>query len=191
MVIKCNRPNIVILIKDGDDQYRLSHVSPFVGLGIPILPWWPDKGLCDGKNLIIPNGISSWHLNKDEDNSVQDYLTLSISRADATVDLLHIKGLLKSILFDDPNLKLLELNDYGFNNKNIECAVKSSDAFCKNTEVSINSIITKRKIKQMEMEKGLRVRKNTSDFTYKNIELDQTNMSSIYSILMYLYNLYI
>ena len=128
---KMYRPNIVILIKDGDDQYRLSHVSPFVGLGILILPWWPDKGLCDGKNLIIPNGISSWHLNKDEDNSVQDYLTLSISRADSTVDLLHIKGLLKSILFDDPNLKLLELNDYGFNNKNIECAVKSSDAFCK------------------------------------------------------------
>lgn len=44
---------------------------------------------------------------------------------------------------------------------------------------------------EMEMEKGLRVRKNTSDFPYKNIELNQTNMSSIYSILMYLYNLYI
>ncbi|KAL6453549.1 RHD1 Beta-mannosyltransferase 2 [Candida maltosa Xu316] len=127
---KMYRPNVVILIKD-DDKYRISHVSSFASLGIKILPWTEGEGLCEGKNLIIPNGISSWTLDKDAADMVQDFLTISISRADTTVELVHIRGFLRALLFENYNSRLLESSTMGYDNKNIECALKKSDEFCK------------------------------------------------------------
>ncbi|CAX42000.1 conserved hypothetical protein [Candida dubliniensis CD36] len=135
---KMYRPNMVILIKDtttttttttttsttdsgfgfGESKYKLTHVSSFMDLGIEILPWWEDQGLCKGNNVVIPNGISSWTIENENENEIEsklksksklkvnnlmDYLILTITRRDATIDLVYIKGLLNALLSLNPN----------------------------------------------------------------------------------------
>lgn len=118
------RPNMVILVKDdvptntniasGKSNYRLTHVSSFMDLGIEVLPWWEDKGLCEGKNVVIPNGISSWTIENESNNlesesstitsnNLVDYLTITITRRDTTIDLVYIKGLLNALLLNPDN----------------------------------------------------------------------------------------
>ncbi|RCK57902.1 Beta-mannosyltransferase 1 [Candida viswanathii] len=125
------RPNLVVLMKD-KDNYKFAYVSPFLGFGIEILEWWEGQGLCKAKNLIIPNGISTWTIEKDADGKILDYMAFTISRRDTTVDLVYIKGLLNALLFDNPNPRLLNHEQQGFRtNTNLDCALISSDKFCK------------------------------------------------------------
>lgn len=129
---KMYRPNLVVLMKD-QENYKFAYISSFAGLGIEILPWHEGKGLCSGTNLIIPNGISAWSIEKDEeDDSLTDYLAFTISRRDATVDVVYVKGILNGLLFDDPHPKLLNTNQEGFHtNTPVTCALNGSDKFCK------------------------------------------------------------
>ncbi|KAF6071179.1 hypothetical protein FOB64_001586 [Candida albicans] len=131
------RPNLIVLMKDGKN-YKFAYVSSFVGLGIEILPWYLDKGLCEHYNLIIPNGISSWTIEKDlhqkeKDKQVMDYMAFTISRRDATVDVVYVKGLLKALFTDSSSSKhLLAVEQTGFKSvTNVDCALKNSEKFCK------------------------------------------------------------
>ena len=188
---KMYRPNMVILIKDtttsttnsalgfgfgfGESKYKLTHVSSFMDLGIEILPWWEDQGLCKGNNVVIPNGISSWTIENEIENeneiesksklkskvkvnNLMDYLILTITRRDATIDLVYIKGLLNALLSLNPNHNnnnnqinggdgigkssifkssiffhgnLINDDDDDSNiNKNIDCALQYSHKYC-------------------------------------------------------------
>ncbi|KAL6453127.1 BMT1 Beta-mannosyltransferase 1 [Candida maltosa Xu316] len=125
------RPNLIVLMKEGKD-YKLSYVSPFLDFGIEILKWWEDQGFCNGKNLIIPNGISTWTIEKDTDKHLVDYMAFTFSRRDATVDLVYVKGLLNALLFDPLHPKLLNKEQAGFTkNTNVDCALRISQKYCK------------------------------------------------------------
>ena len=124
--LKMYRPNFTVLVKQGG-RFQLSFVSSYMDFGVPILPWAKGKGLCNGKNLLIPNGISNWVLAKDEGGGFQDYMTLSLSRSDSTVDIIHMKGILKSILSE----YLLQTNRDVLNNNAIHCALLESESYCK------------------------------------------------------------
>ncbi|RCK64727.1 Beta-mannosyltransferase 1 [Candida viswanathii] len=124
------RPNLVILMKD-IDQYKVAHVSPFLDLGIEVLPWFENGKLCDAKNLIIPNGISSWTIERLQKGRLMDTMAFTITRRDATVDLVYMQGLLDAVL-SAPDLWLFEQEQRGFrSDDHINCALAQSEQFCK------------------------------------------------------------
>lgn len=120
------RPNLAVISKEGDDKYKLTQLSSFTSLDIEVYGWTNFKILCASRdpNALIPNGISGWKFYKDS-----DYLTLSLSVADATNHIIHIKDLLVNVLKSTNALKL-EPNS-GYNEVIVDCAMDSSDAFCK------------------------------------------------------------
>ncbi|RCK57901.1 Beta-mannosyltransferase 1 [Candida viswanathii] len=125
------RPNLIILMKD-NEKYKFAYASPFIDFGIEALEWWIGKGLCTAKNLIIPNGISSWTIEKDSEGGLMDYMSFTITRRDSTIDLVHLRGMLSSLLFSNTNPKLLNQEQRGFKtNTNLDCALTKSDEFCK------------------------------------------------------------
>lgn len=125
------RPNLIVFMKD-KNEYKFAYVSSFTDFGIEVLEWWIGEGLCTAKNLIIPNGISSWTFEKEKDGSLMDYMSFTITRRDATIDLVYIKGILHALLFEDPNPKLLSYEQKGFRtNTNLDCALRKSDEYCK------------------------------------------------------------
>lgn len=127
---KFYRPNLVVLMKE-NNEYKFAFVSSFFSLGIEILPWDEGKSLCEGKNLIIPNGISSWTIEKQGDK-LTDYMAFTISRKDSTVEVVHMRGLLNALLIDNPQPKLLVGEQKGFaTNAHITCSLEYSDKFCK------------------------------------------------------------
>lgn len=106
------RPNFVVLVKEnvknekGETKtaFKLSHVSAFSLFNVETIPWDPFKpfSLCTGTNAIIPNGISQWVMSQpgpDEDvTSFNDALILAVSVSDATVDLVRINNVLKTLV---------------------------------------------------------------------------------------------
>lgn len=138
------RPNVVVLVRDtgGEQSFVLSHVSSSLSLNLEMLPWdrWKPNELCKGTNALIPNGISSWTVSKiKRKNDVwefKDELTLAISMADHTVDVVAVRGLLSALaqLRDDlliqesPVRKLMMHADA---NDNLVCAMNHSKGFCK------------------------------------------------------------
>ncbi|RCK57545.1 Beta-mannosyltransferase 1 [Candida viswanathii] len=136
---KMYRPNLVVLMKQGKD-YKFAYVSSFFSLGIVILPWEKGKSLCEGKNLIIPNGISSWTIER-EDEKLVDYMAFTISRKDSTVEVVHMKGLLNALLLDDPHPRLLDTDQQGFTtNTQVDCALNASKNFCQVYAANIKAI---------------------------------------------------
>ncbi|CUM56513.1 unnamed protein product [Debaryomyces fabryi] len=139
------RPNMVIITKD-DNKYKISHITSFVSMDIPVIGWDLNKpnDVCIGgqPNVFIPNGISSWSFKKDDNNQhlgAVDYLTMSFSLADYTVGIIHLRGLLNDLFKLDKkpsysNHKLFEslhLHSVGYNNDNVNCALQLSIQFCK------------------------------------------------------------
>lgn len=139
------RPNMVIITKD-DNKYKISHITSFVSMDIPVIGWdlnKPEDACIGGQpNVLIPNGISSWSFkknDKDKDLGAVDYLTLSFSLADYTVGIIHLRGLLNDIFNLDKkaahsNHKLFEslrIDSVGYNNDNVNCALQLSIQFCK------------------------------------------------------------
>lgn len=121
------RPNIVVVTLDlitGEDNkvrqvFSLSHTSSFLDLNIDIIPWSDEEpNLCQGPNVLIPNGISYWKIGKIEKNPerdewlVDDILTLSFSVSDNSVSVLKIKGLLESIMKTSPHSPFENYEDY-------------------------------------------------------------------------------
>lgn len=174
------RPNMVIITKDiinkeyesngviktkVESVYKINQLSSFISFDLPIVGWdvHDPKRLCvNGEpNVLIPNGISDWNLqritipatkNHEEFQAIQDILTLSMSIADYTIELVHIKGLLNELFRLDYNngndysnkifeveesngkftssVNKKQLSKSGYNNENVDCALRESVEFC-------------------------------------------------------------
>lgn len=117
---KFYRPNLMVLTKDeasytkkGDDGsiidakktfFKISHISSFFSLHVPIDPWYVDRpyGVCDGVNAVIPNGISAWNIDSlevvDGRWKADDKLTLAFSVSDFSVDRVNLQGVLSALM---------------------------------------------------------------------------------------------
>lgn len=121
------RPHLVLVRKDREtSQYHITHMSLFLLFDVDILPWNPTEPekLC-GKypNILLPNGISDWSFTERGD----DFLTLAYTNADLRVEMITIRGLLKTlqrINSFDPNKSITS-------EQNVECAIMRSMDFCK------------------------------------------------------------
>lgn len=138
------RPNLVIVTKDYD-VFKVHTVSSFFSLGIEVLGWDlakpHDYCIDDEPSVFIPNGISSWYIQESAGaGDFEDIMTMSFSISDHTCQIVHIKGLLRSLfeldnisrdkLFAKPTMKKAEFEQIGFNNDNVDCAVTESKLFC-------------------------------------------------------------
>lgn len=140
------RPNFVIITRDlvdGKNLYKLSHVSSSISFDIKLKGWALNRpdAVCDGNNILIPNGIASWVIPTNEEGEGKisnDILTLTLSIADLDTVRVNIKNLLTSILKLDnlfltkDQLPVLQNKKgmVGFNNDNVKCAMESSKKFC-------------------------------------------------------------
>ncbi|KAM9926732.1 hypothetical protein OXX80_010503 [Metschnikowia pulcherrima] len=152
------RPNLVVLVKDtangekSADSYRLSYISSFTPLGVDAIPWDPLRPLdiCKGTNAVIPNGISQWDAHSVRESAgnwaADDTLSLALSVSDCTVDVVHVQGVLNTLL--NMRGRLLTLPPAGNPNRdvsrekvkkgmsmkpsndNIVCAMEESTKFC-------------------------------------------------------------
>ncbi|CAH6723242.1 beta-mannosyltransferase 5 [[Candida] jaroonii] len=120
------RPNLAVIVKDlMSNQYHIDLISSYTSLDMEMVGWNLKKpqDTCGGKSVLIPNGISSWSIDDIGGNNWIDRLTLTLSLSDATNDLIHIKGLLSSVL--------PKLSSNSNPNDNVRCAMESSKKFCK------------------------------------------------------------
>lgn len=118
------RPNLVVITKDiNTGNYSIDLISSYTSLDMEMVGWNLEKPheTCGGKSVLIPNGISSWTI-EDIGNKWNDHMTLSLSLSDATNDLIHIKGLLSSVL--------PMLGENSVSTDNIKCAMQNSKDFC-------------------------------------------------------------
>lgn len=166
------RPNLMVLTKDevtttvnGKEETKyfakISHISGFLSLHVPIDPWHIDKpyAVCQGVNALIPNGVSDWLMEGlDIVNgqwTVKDKMSIAFSVSDFSVDRVEIKGILstllnvpdKSVFLQPPGsdstvdmdvfLPQVDLDGQltnkmpGYTNTNVECAIKSGKGFCR------------------------------------------------------------
>lgn len=89
--------------------------------------------LCHPKdpNALIPNGISHWDVSTiklGKKYVTEDFVTLSLSVADATVHTIQIKNLLQNILSDTSVLSYNQKS--GYTDDVVECSLKASNQFC-------------------------------------------------------------
>lgn len=147
------RPNMVLVVKDEipkelgygqyDKVYKLSHVSSSISFDVDIIGWEADKPTkkCWFNNILIPNGISWWVANFDSELKIFDYMELTLSASDATVEKITIKNLLAVVLKfkgiflgtdSEPYIPTSTIPSEmkGYNNDNIQCAMLQSRDFC-------------------------------------------------------------
>ncbi|CAH6719005.1 beta-mannosyltransferase 6 [[Candida] jaroonii] len=121
------RPNLAVITKEADDKYKISHLSSFTSLDVEVYGWTNPHIQCASKdaNVLISNGISNWEMKNG-----QDFLTLSLSVADATNNIIHIKNLLSHVIFRTSILT--EDTGFGYDEVVVNCALDESTKFCKN-----------------------------------------------------------
>lgn len=139
------RPNVVVMTREQDGRFKISQISTFVAFGVPVPSWDLDRHdeLCypNENNVMIPNGVSAWSLSATVDSKgnevVQDQLALTYSISDITIELLHIRGLINSLFTTDYDreshqYRLFQGNatDVGYNDENVDCALRSSINYC-------------------------------------------------------------
>ncbi|CAK9440351.1 uncharacterized protein LODBEIA_P44510 [Lodderomyces beijingensis] len=134
------RPNLVIVVRDSwnyKPRYMITHVSSSLSLDIPVGGWdilYPEN-VCLRSSILIPNGISMWHARFDPHGKIlEDYLTLTFSIADNTVQRINIRGLLQVIdqmgVLESGKDKSEPISEFRVTNDNIVCALDSSTKFC-------------------------------------------------------------
>ena len=136
---KLYRPHIVTLARV-KNTFALTQVSSSTDFDIDVLSWSGDADhKCVGNNLILPNGISHWQVDYDGSIAQEDVLTLSFSRADITVDIIYIRGVLKNIL---PLLTEVVKNwkhKAEFSNQLIYCAIEGAFEYCRKYKENVYS----------------------------------------------------
>lgn len=193
------RPNFMILIDDynpGKDKhyFKVSHVSEYIDFFAEVGPWViPEldgdgklkpinKGVCVGRNVLIPNSIAYWGIESVEkdgkvykanefdlvpqnDSPVKfnDYMAITLSSADRDVSVVHVRGLLSYIMklpliFDSESQVYTDakFQPRGFD-LNIKCAMSASDKYCKNFG---NVLREKEKAEKEKAEKEKAEKKN-------------------------------
>jgi beta-1,2-mannosyltransferase len=123
------RPNFVVMTHHLG-KFSISSVSSFLSLNIPLLNWNEDGGLCDGASVLIPNGIANWAVG-GKDDIVDDILTLAYSVSDKTVEVIDIKGILKTISETVSSQSKTNEEDFIVSNDQIDCAMEASKEFCR------------------------------------------------------------
>lgn len=149
--------------------YKVSHVSSSLSLEVEMDPWLPEdpKSVCGNTNALIPNGIGSWNidsLKKVGDRwEIDDSMSLALSVADNSVDRVYLLGVLNAVVNSYDNSVLYSPNGFrdgqsmslpiltkdgelekpllGFNNDNINCAMRTSKDFCANYGAMQKAII--------------------------------------------------
>lgn len=120
------RPNLAAISKEADGKYKITQLSSFVSLDVEVHGWTNPKILCAERdaNVLISNGVSAWSFHNDV-----DYLTLSLSVADDSNQIIHMKNVLNSLV---GHTKILggDTNE-GFDDHAVDCALKESEKFCK------------------------------------------------------------
>lgn len=126
------RPNLAIITRE-DNQFKISQLSSFFSLDMDVTGWRNPEVLCHPKdpNALIPNGISHWDVSTiklGKKYVTEDFVTLSLSVADATVHTIQIKNLLQNILSDTSVLSYNQKS--GYTDDVVECSLKASNQFC-------------------------------------------------------------
>ncbi|EDK37957.2 hypothetical protein PGUG_02055 [Meyerozyma guilliermondii ATCC 6260] len=120
------RPNLAVITRV-KGQFHVSHVGGFTSLNVASQGWGIAKYQCGPRdaNVLIPNGLSSWIAEKGK----EDTLTVTLSVADESVEMVHVKGLLNK-LFEETSI-IETGQDIPNDNTVLECGVKASNDFCK------------------------------------------------------------
>ncbi|CUM66046.1 uncharacterized protein PRCAT00003700001 [Priceomyces carsonii] len=95
------RPHGFIISKDvNQNDFSLDYVSSLIDFNIDTEPWDPYKTTCeDGKSVLIPNSIGYWDFMYDSSlDIVSDVMGITLSEADRTNIIIHVKGTLAHIL---------------------------------------------------------------------------------------------
>lgn len=132
------RPNLAVITREGG-KFKVHLISSFFSLDVDVAGWYLDKPnekcVAELPNIYIPNGIAGWYFEKDSE-SIEDYMTLSFSLGDYTCHIIHLKGLLTSLINLDSNVedkifsKSINSENLGHNDDNIYCALQRSEQFC-------------------------------------------------------------
>lgn len=102
------RPHFFIMSRDleRESSYELNFVSSLVDFNINPETWLGDnrRTCSDGKSVLIPNSIAYWHTDQSglgvfggddvETERKLDYMGITLSEADRTNKLIHVRGLL-------------------------------------------------------------------------------------------------
>ncbi|KAL7665441.1 Beta-mannosyltransferase 1 [[Candida] zeylanoides] len=143
------RPNLAVITRE-DGEFKVSQLSSYMSLDIDVFGWTRPEYKCERRdaNALIPNGIAAWRITElgetgeDSNNiAVNDYLTLSLSVSDETIQIVHIRNLLNMLLKQTSITRKVrkDVNDHGsrktvpvgFNNDVVKCAMDESFQFCK------------------------------------------------------------
>lgn len=154
------RPNLVTIVSEskldpinnllpahGTYGYRIAQVSTSLSLEVQLSEWdlASNGDVCARLNVLMPNGIEGWHINKIGISrgklAADDVMSLLISTMDNTVSVINVKGLLGAILEDyslffNPTLpesseRFIDGMGTEYNEKASDCALKGSREFCK------------------------------------------------------------
>lgn len=155
------RPNLVTIVSGSNlDQlnnfvptqgaygYRIAQVSTSLSLEVELEEWdLASKGdVCARLNVLMPNGIESWRINKIGIShgklAADDIMSVLISTMDNTVSVINVKGLLGAVLEDssifvnpalpEPSERLIDRVGTEYNERGSACALEESREFCKN-----------------------------------------------------------
>ncbi|GME75049.1 unnamed protein product [Ambrosiozyma monospora] len=138
------RPNLVLLIKE-DGVFRLELMTESLDFGIDVKAWNGKSTRCDrsGPNVLTPNGISFWditpvtdHQQKGKIPLFKDYMALTFSQSDSTVEVVFLKNVLNYLfgIYEDGKYMLGDYDsDEGVlarTKKVTECALDASFKYC-------------------------------------------------------------
>lgn len=126
---KMYRPNLVVMAKE-NGNYNLTQIGAFTSFNVAVRGWGSDSDTsqCGARDasVLLPNGISSWF--PSGDGLEEDVLTLSVSVADDTVEIVHVRGVLDSLIKQTSiAAPVLSGNDTAV----MECCITGSREFCR------------------------------------------------------------
>ena len=97
------RPMLVVL-SEIDLHYQIDFVLPIVDFNIDVLSWDMATTECKETNIMSPNSIIHWDIKSgNNDNSYEDYMSLTLSEADSLTKRITIKGIMNLVteLYDN------------------------------------------------------------------------------------------
>lgn len=91
---------VLVVMIEQDGVYHLELIAPGIDFGFEPLNFDMTGTSCKGKNIITPNSIVSWFVASQDESthSFEDYLTLTVSEADAVTKRIVVNGVLDYIL---------------------------------------------------------------------------------------------
>ncbi|KAK6460294.1 hypothetical protein DFJ63DRAFT_331908 [Scheffersomyces coipomensis] len=138
------RPKVILISYDTKSkQYKLDYISSYNDFNVNPSPWtWTDekqKMSCqDGLSYVTPNSIVWWNFKNDgtnDQNSIIDYLGLTITESNQNNKFIVLKGWLKhlnKILTVSSKSLPPPILDNDYNDQVLmDCSVQHSNEYCK------------------------------------------------------------